>query len=514
MIFRVLSYCFLITFCFSASLFAEELMINSIGVKAELIKTENISKSGKTILWQFSDAKAPHLIQGFNLEGKLVLEKYDNDENNIFEKVIETKLKEKVSIEQYDENQDGKFEKIRKLSSQGSDLTITTSVLNINGQFEIISETKISMKEALSLPDVCDSDPSKNEIFKKIKAFKPLMEESFISKTEGAYSITSFGPAVHESCLKKFGKEFPSLLQSTLRNGLNCLSRLDGPGSRENLTKIASILENKQNPLKLRCNVPIHDGALAMAKIPGQEGFPGIDFSPTEKFEEKNLRGLIFHELLHNCGHLHVPEDVEYMYACPNCCEDKPINKDRASCKICRGDFRNTNTFEYQLAYSQTLYSAGVDKISAQILSGKFAGRKDAPFLFLSSIQYSPDNKDIYDQMYSYYKSKGFMTPENSSYLRAPNRAVPISQEVKALADAFSNAVPTNKLKALEPVIANVDRVLLLPKTSALFENYNMIIQGLWSENLSRLEKNKNDQQLKNQDLVFRNLVQKFQQKK
>lgn len=488
---------------------AQNLNIHSIGVKAELLKTEIKSKSGKTLVWKFADAKEPHLIQGFNLKGELVLEKLDNDTNKIFEKVKEINAAKQLSTEKYDLNQDGKFEKIKKIQILQNELVVTDLVLNNKGEFEMQSETTISLLEALGQSEICDVNASENPIFKNIKAFTPLIEQLFITEVKDGFSHTSFGPKIHESCMKQFGESFPALVQSTLRDSLNCLSLLDGPGSRENLTKIASILENKDNPLKLRCGEDLGSGAAARATIPGDKGFPSIAISKTHESNPKEIKDTVFHELLHNCGHIHHKDHIEYMYSCPDCCERKPMDKTSEYCKMCRGDYTDPNSFEYIRALGGVRFSTVSSKIATELVNGKFSHRKDGPLLYLNSIQYSSDHKDIYAQLYSYYKEQGVITADNATYLRAPDNPQSISTPVRALAEALSKTSPSGKVKSISYLAPAVNEVIRLPKDSELRMLYTTLISDAWTENRTLLKKKPEDAKLKAQEAYLWNMYKK-----
>src|SRR5262245_29272300 len=81
--------------------------VETIISRQVLSSTVEKTANGQVISWKEGKQKYPHLIQEFNSQGSLVREKSDQDQNQVFERVMSVIPKTRSFEERFDDNQDG-----------------------------------------------------------------------------------------------------------------------------------------------------------------------------------------------------------------------------------------------------------------------------------------------------------------------------------------------------------------------------------------------------------------------
>lgn len=287
--------------------------------KFQLQKREQQLKNESVSEW-YIPGQSPLLVQIFSANGQLLSEKMDSNMDGFFEKRIFYDHKQRTRTEKNYEPTEKHLltETVQKLSSNKRMLLNTTQY---NSKSAVIGKTQyqLPLADVLNQTNAECKTGAQSTVFGQIEALKPLINELLITERNDQFVVTSFGAKIETSCLKQHGDDFPQLVQQSLRENINCLADLGGNGSHENIAKIASLLENKKRPWKIICSdKEAFEGISNTKGLGSVEGihadFPWIKLNPDlEGSNPKALRGLIFHEILHNCGHIHAPGNIEYM---------------------------------------------------------------------------------------------------------------------------------------------------------------------------------------------------------
>ena len=152
------------------------------------------------------------------------------------------------------------------------------------------------------------------------------------------------------------------------------------PGVLRNTQDLRNLLD--KNNISIVCSEKEYDWerTLAHASVSSENKIldpptkhPFISISPNasnrvaslNKEENYKLKKTIFHEQLHNLGYRH-GGDIEYSYACEDCCFSNDEKEKTTACKICTGDYTNSTDIRYiedLFAYSKVKYSNTVFKI-------------------------------------------------------------------------------------------------------------------------------------------------------
>lgn len=185
--------------------------------------------------------------------------------------------------------------------------------------------------------------------------------------TDGQYVENKLGYKIHKSCIDNFGTaDFSNLVTQSMTKGLACLEDLAKKNTQENPKAANGALNNyeglnrllTQKKVTVVCNEKDYDwkSAAAHASTGAEDkikklnvehpfisidpGNPKVKGKPT-KSEVEFISETFFHEQLHNLGILH-GDDVEYPYACEECCISSKESFEgtrAAACKICSGQY-------------------------------------------------------------------------------------------------------------------------------------------------------------------------------
>jgi hypothetical protein len=355
------------------------------------------------------------LIQKLDENGKLISERSDKDGNGIFEFEGDYS-KPNLARLQYDDNQDSHFERVetRWISKEKTDALIDT----FSKDGKRISRRFVVARPHSSPTTDCAPQPGDYAFLKSNRALGALLDEARIISRDDTWAITSFGVKVHNSCLQA-DLDFLNILQSSWADGLACMNRLGGRGSQEQVAKAAALLANQENPPKVNCLLR-EDSIGGKATIPGQNGHPEISVNiVSPQSTRENLKSILLHELMHNCGQVH-GSDVEYAYNCPKCCFERPQELNsralrenhQMSCEVCKGDFQSVNDPEY-ISRMRRMHTVspdpGTDSFLRSSLYTTDLPLEDRLLNFMLAEQHNFKNPALYRALYQKLKHR---TPE------------------------------------------------------------------------------------------------------
>lgn len=197
-----------------------------------------------------------------------------------------------------------------------------------------------------------------------------VLDRRFVDQNNMISSELGFN--IDNACMEELGFTLPFILKETVTEGIQCLLDL-GQGSRKNLGslknifKIIELLEG-EDKVNLVCSESASDfrsTAIAHSSVSVESpkihsskiAPPYISLNPQDMPDHRedimskdllDLKDLFFHELIHNVGYNHNTSDIEYAYACSECCFSKLGLQEKASaCKICRGDYKDPFELDY-----------------------------------------------------------------------------------------------------------------------------------------------------------------------
>ncbi len=335
---------------FAQSSSPSEILAQISGFKIE--KQEIKTKDGKILSWGRADF--PHLNQKFNRQGQLVEEReyFLNSKKlqSVHKYFIEAHSSEKTFYSEATQ----KPIRIQKSELKGQqvyttirDLVTGTSRLLVGDQYE---------QESQNTDEPCLPSARAFSQVRSLKAFTRLFSALQVQGTKGDYLKTSMGILVDPSCTQK-NENFLFKIQDSITTGLACLKELNTPKAEIMLSKMASILDNQQNPLKIRCNETSGydwSGTIAHASTtPDQKDHPFISINP-EKVNDPDLKATLFHEFFHNCGYRH-NVDPEVVSTCESCCMKRKKNYKfefeaksiRLACELCDGNYSDVTSIDY-----------------------------------------------------------------------------------------------------------------------------------------------------------------------
>lgn len=216
----------------------------------------------------------------------------------------------------------------------------------INNSLNEFNESAIHCKkgEACDSLPICDNSISKL----KLSEIANYYQEVRVRSINDLWLETNTGIQIEKKCIEDFGLEFPNLLTNSITEGLACLDRIKGEGSDFNQISMIGLLQQIEKPLKLKCekNEKLQKISAEATLFPSDENYPQIKLKKGyESVPAQKLKEILFHELIHTNGYAH-QADIEYMYACQDCCRDQ--NEKKASCQICKKHYASTTDSEYQ----------------------------------------------------------------------------------------------------------------------------------------------------------------------
>lgn len=343
-------HCFHLASAFGQSPLASQVLSEYSGFKIE--RSETQTKDGKVVIW--GNPESPHLQQKFDRSGRLTEEREYFAGSKKLRSVHEHFFRDGSSRKIFFAKDGQKPIRIQTSVLKG-DLVFTTIEDLLSGS-RIVLPSEVNQREAAQSKDFCLPSASSYAQVKAQKAFEQVFTNLQVQGKSKNYWKTSMGVWVDEACLKK-RETFLFDLQESLTTGLACLNELKTSKTEMMISKMASIFDNKENPLKIRCNEVSGfnwSGFLAYASTgPHQSDHPIISINP-QKVSHPDLKETLFHELFHNIGYRH-GTDPEVADTCASCCFGKKKNynyktEEKAvelACELCGGDYLDVTDLNY-----------------------------------------------------------------------------------------------------------------------------------------------------------------------
>jgi hypothetical protein len=140
------------------------------------------------------------------------------------------------------------------------------------------------------------------------------------------------GFRISKTCLRSRSLKVAKASTESLTKGLACLDAMPGQQVKEHAEKIRNLMHERA-PVLL-CE-ELESDTLALATLPHQQPIPSIKINNSKNRE--HLDNVILHELFHSIGYAHEISEVEYAYACAECCITEGNGGDRdLACRLCQ----------------------------------------------------------------------------------------------------------------------------------------------------------------------------------
>jgi hypothetical protein len=140
------------------------------------------------------------------------------------------------------------------------------------------------------------------------------------------------GFRISQTCLRSRSLKVANASTESLTKGLACLDAMPGQQVKEHAENIRNLMKEKA-PV-LTCE-ELESDTLALATLPHQQPIPSIKINNSKN--QEHLDNIILHELFHSIGYGHEMAEVEYAYACAECCITEGNGGDRElACRLCQ----------------------------------------------------------------------------------------------------------------------------------------------------------------------------------
>lgn len=234
----------------------------------------------------------------------------------------------------------------------------------------------------------------------------PLLAKDPVLKN--GYYLTDYNLKIEADCSERVPvNKLSQFYQMTMNEGRACLARLTNYGDQGNQINSCfdQLFTDKKNPPKLMCGGwPFGNDIGAVGSFPGSsKRHPYLWLGPRLKNLLQNdpneLKSMVFHEMIHNCGYLH-SEGIEAAYTCEDCCFNKNLASDKKeiACRICGGAYKNEFDIEYQkslLIWSSDSLVWGRDMRRNVFMAANKSQRLDSFELLLSHITNNEKEKQF-----------------------------------------------------------------------------------------------------------------------
>jgi len=323
----------------------------------------------KTIKLDYNRDKKVDRIERWK-DKKLISVKEDRDFDGTFDHSITYDLDSQIfKTVLFDNNNDGKTDRKELYTNVDSD-KIKIQVFQVEGKKEKLLDTRHVSRTQENNACVDKLD----DFRKEITILRGNVQSIVLDISQPIIDI-GYGYKVTKSCFEKCGIDnFQEALIGGMSQGLNCMIRLQNNGSNKaqggvtgamrNLLKYQSMMKNSSvhitceetsgyNWSETRAHASTEpgqktsDGKFSHPFISINPGYPSSASGANMQEKVKDIKNTIFHEQLHNLGIKH-GEDVEYPYACADCCMTDRAGADAntrskldTACNICTGNYRS-----------------------------------------------------------------------------------------------------------------------------------------------------------------------------
>lgn len=234
----------------------------------------------------------------------------------------------------------------------------------------------------------------------------PLFAKDPVLKN--GYYLTDYNLKIESDCNSRMPiKKISAFYSETMKEGRACLTNLSsqgGIGPQIN-SCFDQLFADKKNPPKLLCGGwPFGKEIGAVGSFPGSSKrhpylWLGPRLSELVQSNPNELRAIMFHEMIHNCGYLH-SEGLEIAYTCEECCFNKklPLDKKESACRICAGKYENEFSLDYQkdlLKWSQDYKTWGRDMRRSVFMAANKKGNLESFELLISFITSEEKEKSV-----------------------------------------------------------------------------------------------------------------------
>lgn len=316
----------------------------------------------------------------YRKNGKIVQVDEDrNQDSKIDFRRLYQPNKKIYEIHQRDTNFDGKFDRVVQFSKLDKNKSLISTKVDkdFDGQFEINYSNIIDRQQHKNTPN------NLKECVKELEHAVDVLEFidenlHLVSESENGFIPIGGGFKVDIQCIEKWGDDFPSIVQQSFKNGLQCLQKLyTNPTIKFNNamsiardlissanTEETSIVCSHENPIggwtgTAALASTSENDSLDSPKVshpyiainPSYPKNPILDILTFGYTETSDLYSTLFHERIHNTGAKH-GSSIEAPYACEQCCDIKDgdlesLDIDSSACKICRGEYESVASLEY-----------------------------------------------------------------------------------------------------------------------------------------------------------------------
>lgn len=235
-------------------------------------------------------------------------------------------------------------------------------------------------------------------------AISPVQAQVFPQK-DGFY-LDSKNLKIESDCNERIPvRDLSRFYHQTMSEGRKCLDTLSIETKSKPKINLCfdQLFADRTNPPKLLCGSwPFGKEIGAVGSFPGSsKRHPYLWLGPksTELYlsNHKELKSIIFHEMIHNCGYLH-SEGIELAYTCEECCFNNKlsVSKKESACRICSGIYSDEFNLDYQrdlLNWSRAYVTWGRDMRRSVFMAATKNKNIDSFELLLSEIIISEKEK-------------------------------------------------------------------------------------------------------------------------
>lgn len=396
------------------------------------------TKDGQEISW--GNPQFPHLKQKFNQQGRLV------EEQEFFpnSKKVQSVQKYFLNTQEktfYSEST-GKVDRIEKSEIKDKKIYTTFQDFKNNKTFTMVHDKKEVLEQQ---NEFCQPSPKAIDAIKSMQSFTKLFSGIKLLEQQGKYLNTTMGILVDPECILKDTNFLPTL-QSAFGDGLACLKELNTRKTDVLISKMASVLDNPKNPLKILCSETGYDwaGTVAHASFSEDKEHPFISINP--KMMDPTIKGTLFHELFHSCGYFHSVHP-EVAYTCESCCMEKlkkphdyQKKANQFACDLCKGDYQDVTSIDYLTKFTEWAENGFSEKPRKYIMDQLAADQtpsKDKMRLFLRNLGiFQSYDVTLIDSI-----QKTFTTANPSLLPQKPNSSLVIIPSLKPSTDEFASAL-------------------------------------------------------------------------